>query len=44
MDEGRGGCNCEIGRRFMVTEWGDIVPADISDEDLEKLKKARNIT
>ena len=38
------GCNCEYSRQFKVTPWGDIVPADISEEDLAKLRKARNIT
>jgi len=34
-------CECELSKQFKVTKWGDIVPADISDEELEKLKAAR---
>lgn len=43
MDERNGApdCNCEYSKKFRVTEWGDIVPADISDEELEALRKAR---
>jgi hypothetical protein len=37
-------CNCELSKQFKVTEWGDIVPADISDEELEKLRAARKVT
>jgi len=45
MDEKpKQGCNCEASKQFKVTEWGDIVPIDISEEDLEKLKNARKIT
>jgi|GEM_PF-2498719 len=45
MDERpKQGCNCELSKQFKVTPWGDIVPADISEEDLEKLKNARKIT
>jgi len=35
-------CNCEYSKQFRVTEWGDIVPIGISDEELEELKKKRS--
>jgi len=34
-------CNCELSKQFKVTEWGDIVPVTISDEELEELNRKR---
>lgn len=34
-------CNCEYSQKYRVTEWGDIVPTDITEEELEALRKAR---
>lgn len=40
-DDEKPKCNCELSKQFKVTEWGDIVPANITDEELEKLNQAR---
>jgi hypothetical protein len=42
MAEEKPGCSCEYSKKFRVTEWGDIVPTDMPEEELEALRKARS--
>ena len=42
MADEKPSCSCEYSKKFRVTEWGDIVPTDMPEEELEALRKARS--